>query len=76
MTLDPTPNPSDLTPNPSTPTATTWHIVQQPEGHCEIIAGDNIAPPLPPNHWGPYPTQGEAIAKRVGLIRSGKCRPI
>ncbi|MGB3789582.1 MAG: hypothetical protein WA949_16345 [Phormidesmis sp.] len=25
--------------------------------------------------WGPFATQNQAIAKRVGLIRAGKCRP-
>jgi len=26
--------------------------------------------------WGPFETRGQAIAKRVGLIRAGKCRPV
>ncbi|MEM8503438.1 MAG: DDE transposase family protein [Cyanobacteria bacterium P01_D01_bin.1] len=26
-------------------------------------------------HWGPFETQNQAIAKRVGLIRAGKCQP-
>jgi len=25
--------------------------------------------------WGPFETQNQAIAKRVGLIRAGKCQP-
>ncbi|PZO50410.1 MAG: DDE transposase family protein [Phormidesmis priestleyi] len=25
--------------------------------------------------WGPFKTQSQAIAKRVGLIRAGKCKP-
>lgn len=25
--------------------------------------------------WGPFETQNQAIAKRIGLIRSGKCKP-
>ena len=25
--------------------------------------------------WGPFKTQNQAIAKRVGLIRAGKCQP-
>ncbi len=25
--------------------------------------------------WGPFNTQSQAIAKRVGLIRAGKCKP-
>ncbi|MGB3493376.1 MAG: hypothetical protein WBA57_11645 [Elainellaceae cyanobacterium] len=26
--------------------------------------------------WGPFDSQGEAIARRVGLIRSGRCKPV
>ncbi|MEM6714570.1 MAG: hypothetical protein AAGD09_17225 [Cyanobacteria bacterium P01_F01_bin.56] len=26
--------------------------------------------------WGPYASQGDAIARRVGLIRAGKCQPV
>lgn len=25
--------------------------------------------------WGPFDSQGQAIARRVGLIRAGKCKP-
>ncbi|MGB5916401.1 MAG: hypothetical protein WA783_17950 [Phormidesmis sp.] len=25
--------------------------------------------------WGPFKTQNQAIAKRIGLIRAGKCQP-
>ena len=25
--------------------------------------------------WGPFETQNQAIAKRIGLIRAGKCQP-
>ena len=54
----------------------TWHVVQRSEGHCDICkqselsqAGDN------PKNWGPFKSRPEAIAKRVGLIRAGKCLP-
>jgi hypothetical protein len=26
--------------------------------------------------WGPFDSQQEAIARRVGLIRAGKCQPV
>ncbi|MCY7273232.1 MAG: DDE transposase family protein, partial [Phormidesmis sp. CAN_BIN44] len=26
--------------------------------------------------WGPFESQGVAIARRVGLIRAGKCKPV
>jgi len=28
-----------------------------------------------PQTWGPFSSQEEAIARRVGLIRAGKCKP-
>ncbi|MBD2092762.1 DDE transposase family protein [Microcoleus sp. FACHB-1515] len=50
-----------------------WYIVKQADGHCAIV-------PTPPaekaEKWGPFESQGEAIARRVGLIRSGKCLPV
>lgn len=47
---------------------------------CKIIPTD--APPSASDkqsateQWGPYASQGEAIARRVGLIRAGKCKPV
>ncbi len=63
-----------------------WYVVKQPDGHCEIVQDGNSqasqAEMHPSSHansgeqWGPYPSQSEAIARRVGLIRAGKCQPI
>jgi hypothetical protein len=50
-----------------------WYIIQQPEGHCTVAAA---LPDAAPKHWGPYESQGAAIARRVGLIRSGHCKPV
>ncbi len=56
--------------------AENWHVVQQSDGHCEICTqGELDSTPDNPNTWGPFTSRNEAIAKRVGLIRSGKCRP-
>jgi hypothetical protein len=63
-----------------------WYIVKQPTGHCEIVQMDapSDAPSVDPSSaspasaeqtWGPFESQGEAIARRVGLIRAGKCQP-
>lgn len=61
-----------------------WYILQQPDGYCTLQAtqsdadGKPIAPePVTPvlRRWGPYSTQAEAMAKRVGLIRAGYCQP-
>ena len=50
-----------------------WYIVRQEDGTCEIIS----ATKKPPNvtSWGEFATPEDAIAKRVGLIRAGKCQP-
>ncbi|MEA5462339.1 hypothetical protein [Leptothoe sp. PORK10 BA2] len=53
-----------------------WHVVQQPDGHCEICTqGELNSSTDAPNIWGPFTSRNEAIAKRVGLIRAGKCSP-
>lgn len=58
-----------------------WYIVKQGDGHCDIVAGHQLAVSNPSevnerqDQWGPFDSQGEAIARRVGLIRSGKCQP-
>lgn len=64
-----------------------WYIVKQPTGHCEIVQMDSPqvdssqvdspqeSPTSDKQTWGPFDSQGEAIARRVGLIRAGKCQP-
>lgn len=60
-----------------------WYVVKQPDGHCEIIRLNSTEPePLETEDgtelekWGPFDAQGQAIARRVGLIRAGKCNPV
>lgn len=50
-----------------------WYIVRQEDGTCEIISATEK--PLNVTSWGEFATQEEALAKRVGLIRAGKCQP-
>jgi hypothetical protein len=58
----------------------SWYIVKQENGQCKILSAapeslpDN--PAQAPPAWGPYASQSEAIARRVGLIRAGKCQPM
>ncbi|MBG1240091.1 transposase [Nostoc sp. NZL] len=56
----------------------TWYIVKYSAGNCEIFASDKVADDdlETIEQWGPFSSQGEAIARRVGLIRSGKCQPV
>jgi len=68
-----------------------WYIVKQPSNQCKILsekelqiveqaqqtselATDPNAPLL--EKWGPYTAKNQAIAKRIGLIRAGKCEPV
>lgn len=49
-----------------------WYIVKQSSGTCAIateIPQDAV------ESWGPFASQNDAIARRIGLIRSGKCQP-
>ena len=57
-------------------TSEQWFICKLDTGVCEIVKSDRseeIANSL--ETWGAFASQGEAIAKRVGLIRAGKCKP-
>jgi hypothetical protein len=57
----------------------TYYIVKRPAGHCEIVSSDETTEEDNPEiieMWGPFSSEGEAIARRVGLIRSGKCQPV
>jgi hypothetical protein len=57
----------------------SWHIVKRPAGDCEIVPSQEITEDDNLEiieQWGPFISEGEAIARRVGLIRSGKCQPV
>jgi hypothetical protein len=53
-----------------------WYIVKLDAGHCRIVTAPEMTATTYTEQWGPFNSQGEAIAKRVGLIRSGKCQPV
>ena len=62
-----------------TESQTTWYIVKVETGHCQIIPGSQIEALEKSSDkqlWGPFGSQADAIARRVGLIRVGKCKPI
>ncbi|MEH2150178.1 DDE transposase family protein [Nostoc sp.] len=56
----------------------TWYIVKRSAENCEIIPSDQIDNDNLEiiEQWGPFSSQEEAIARRVGLIRAGKCQPV
>jgi hypothetical protein len=56
-----------------------WYIVKRPDGPCEILSSIQIAgedDPTIVERWGPFDSPQDAIARRVGLIRAGKCQPV
>ncbi|MEL6602890.1 MAG: DDE transposase family protein [Cyanobacteria bacterium J06614_10] len=65
----------------------SWYIVKQASGQCAICSNKKLeeqknidsedaqADSAAVEQWGPFETQNQAIAKRVGLIRTGKCQP-
>jgi hypothetical protein len=58
--------------------AQKFYVVKKPEGNCEIIPQAKLEEDRDPTiiqKWGPFDSPGEAIARRVGLIRAGKCQP-
>ncbi len=56
-----------------------WYIIKRPNQTCEVISDQELKG-IPKvdilEQWGSFSSQGEAIAKRVGLIRAGKCQPL
>lgn len=55
--------------------AQSWYIVKQPSGNCEIVSTEPSAMEVE-QKWGPFAAKEEAIARRIGLIRAGKCQPV
>lgn len=57
----------------------SWHIVKRPAGNCEIVPSNELSEENNPEiieQWGPFTSESEAIARPIGLIRSGKCQPV
>ncbi|MBE9123997.1 DDE transposase family protein [Tychonema sp. LEGE 07199] len=68
-----------------------YYIVKRLAGNCEILPLAEPAPtgatptqriaqieeqdPTIIDKWGPYDSAEDAIARRIGLIRAGKCQP-
>ena len=56
-----------------------WYIVKYSSGNCKIIPSNQVSKEDGlgiTENWGPFASQEEAIARRVGLIRTGKCQPV
>jgi AtzE family amidohydrolase len=65
-------------------TKPAWYIVKPQTGPCQILSQaqleslntlETVNTEDKQTTWGPFDTQDEAIARRIGLIRAGKCLP-
>ncbi len=57
----------------------SWYIVKRNEGNCDILPSSEVEGKDGENmveKWGPIASREDAIARRVGLIRAGKCKPV
>lgn len=55
-----------------------WYIVKQEDGTCEVVKLQKLAKTPSQSselQWGGFTSEQEAIAKKIGLIRAGKCKP-
>jgi hypothetical protein len=58
--------------------ASKLYIIKLRKGTCEIVTDSHLQGEEQPDSvekWGPFESRDEAIARRVGLIRAGKCQP-
>ena len=56
-----------------------WYIVKQEDGTCEVVRlPQTVETPeqSEKSQWGGFASEQEAIAKKIGLIRAGKCKPV
>ncbi len=53
-----------------------WYVIKQADGTCEVRQFSRQQTKTPEQEqWGAYKSEQEAIAKKIGLIRAGKCQP-
>ena len=56
-----------------------WYVVKQKDGTCQVVESQNEPAKTPEqsekSQWGGFKSEPEAIAKKIGLIRAGKCKP-
>ena len=51
-----------------------WYVIKQQDGTCQVADFD-IQQLKTSEQWGAYATEQDAITKKIGLIRAGKCKP-
>ena len=54
----------------------SWYIVKQSDDTCKVITSDLLPKNPTQKQWGEFVSEQEAIAKKIGLIRAGQCKPL
>ncbi|MEL6162654.1 MAG: DDE transposase family protein [Cyanobacteria bacterium J06641_2] len=59
-------------------TSQSWYIIKQSTQTCEIVSSKSVSEDDREiiEKWGPFDSKEEAISRRIGLIRTGKCQPV
>lgn len=55
----------------------SWYIIKRSTQKCEIVSSKLTSEDDTEiiEKWGPFNSKEEAISRRIGLIRTGKCQP-
>ena len=57
-----------------------WYVVKQEDGTCQVVSLEESTAKTPEqsakSQWGGFNSEQDAIAKKIGLIRAGKCKPV
>ena len=55
----------------------SWYIIKCFTQKCEIVSSESASEDDTQiiEKWGPFSSKEEAISRRIGLIRTGKCKP-
>ena len=56
----------------------SWYIIKRSTGNCEIVSSEPTSEDDTQTieKWGAFDSKEEAISRRIGLIRTGKCQPV
>ena len=53
-----------------------WYVIKLEDETCSVEGFDTEPEKNPDRErWGSFKNESEAIAKKIGLIRAGKCKP-
>ena len=56
----------------------SWYIIKSSTQTCQIVSSKSASEDDREirEKWEPFNSKEEAISRRIGLIRTGKCQPV